>query len=116
MSNEQRVSQEFGHRFGTAPSYLVRAPGRVNLIGEHTGYNEGFVMPLAIDRAIRLALRPRSDGQVIVHSLDFAQTLAFEIGSVAAITQQNPEPDVHARDERYDKCDEAGMPSRVRRY
>ncbi len=82
MNTEQRVTQGFGTRFGVGPTYLVRAPGRVNLIGEHTDYNEGFVMPLAIDRAIRLALRPRADGQVIVHSLDFAQTVSFEFGSL----------------------------------
>ena len=51
-----------------APALVVRAPGRVNLIGEHTDYNDGFVLPLAIDRAAWIALRPRSDCRVSVYS------------------------------------------------
>jgi galactokinase len=57
----------------------VRAPGRVNLIGEHTDYNDGFVLPLAIDRAIWIALRPREDRRVVVHSLDFDETREFSL-------------------------------------
>jgi len=53
----------------------VRAPGRVNLIGEHTDYNDGFVLPMAIDRAIWIALSPRADRQVLAHSLDFDETV-----------------------------------------
>ncbi len=49
---------------------VVRAPGRVNLIGDHTDYNDGFVLPLAIDRDCLLAWRPRRDERVVVRSLD----------------------------------------------
>ncbi len=59
------------HKHSKANSAIVvRAPGRVNLIGEHTDYNDGFVLPMAIDRATWIALRPRDDRQVVVHSLD----------------------------------------------
>ena len=82
MSLQQRVTQEFERRFGSAPHAIVRAPGRVNLIGEHTDYNDGFVLPLAIDRAIWIALRPRDDGHVSVHSLDFDQTSEFALNDL----------------------------------
>ena len=74
--------QEFNHRFSAAPVYLVRAPGRVNLIGEHTDYNDGFVLPMAINRAVWIALRLRTDGRVIVHSVDFNQTIEFALNNL----------------------------------
>jgi galactokinase len=54
---------------------LLRAPGRVNLIGDHTDYNDGFVLPLAIDRECTAAWRPRDDGQVCVRSFDVDATV-----------------------------------------
>ncbi|MCY4024071.1 MAG: galactokinase [Anaerolineaceae bacterium] len=71
MSLADRVTTAYRRRFGRAPALLARAPGRVNLIGEHTDYSDGFVLPMAIDRAIWIALGPRSDRRVVVHSLDF---------------------------------------------
>jgi galactokinase len=71
------ITQEFITRFGEDPTYIVRAPGRVNLIGEHTDYNDGFVLPMTIDRAIWIALRPRSDRRILLHSLDFEQPADF---------------------------------------
>jgi galactokinase len=79
MSLQQQVTQEFQKRFGTAPTAVVRAPGRVNLIGEHTDYNDGFVLPMAINRATYIALRPREDEQVVAHSLDFDETATFSL-------------------------------------
>src|SRR5512143_124347 len=78
-SLQDRISQEFERRYGEKPSIIVRAPGRVNLIGEHTDYNDGFVLPMAIDRAIWIALRPRADRQVLAHSLDFDETAEFDL-------------------------------------
>jgi galactokinase len=83
MPLQERVSQEFRQRFGAQPTFLVRAPGRVNLIGEHTDYNDGFVLPMAIDRAIWIALRPRADGRVMAYSLDFPQPAAFDLDAFA---------------------------------
>ena len=62
---------------------LFRAPGRVNLIGEHTDYNDGFVLPAAIDREVLMAARPRDDRQVILHSLDFTGTSSFSLDEIA---------------------------------
>jgi galactokinase len=76
-----RVVRDFERRFGEPATLLARAPGRVNLIGDHTDYNEGFVLPMAIDRAVWVALRPRSDTKVVVHSLDFDQDTSFDVES-----------------------------------
>lgn len=67
----EAVLDAFRAIYGRAPAYLIRAPGRANLIGEHTDYNDGFVMPLALDRALWLAVSPRDDAQMALHSLDF---------------------------------------------
>src|SRR4051812_27221785 len=75
----EAVIRAFHERFGEAPAWVVRAPGRVNLIGEHTDYNDGFVLPMAIDRAVWIALRPRDDRRVEAHSLDFGETRSFTL-------------------------------------
>jgi galactokinase len=78
-SLQEQVTAEFQEHFGQPPAHIVRAPGRVNLIGEHTDYNDGFVLPMAIDRAAWIALRPRDDKRVIVRSMDFDQTAEFTL-------------------------------------
>jgi galactokinase len=82
MSLQQRVTDKFYSRFCEPPTYLVRAPGRVNLIGEHTDYNDGFVLPMAIDRDIWIALRRRADCRVVLRSLDFADLVDFSLDGV----------------------------------
>ncbi|MBI3960043.1 MAG: galactokinase [Chloroflexi bacterium] len=54
----------FRVRYGPGPVHIFRAPGRVNLIGEHTDYNHGYVLPVALDRDVLLLARPRADGEV----------------------------------------------------
>jgi galactokinase len=56
------LAASFAERFGSAPDLIWRAPGRVNLIGEHTDYNDGLVLPFAIDRGVLAAAASRSDG------------------------------------------------------
>ena len=73
------VVAHFTKRFGQPPRWVIRAPGRVNLIGEHTDYNDGFVLPLAIDRAVWIALRPRDDHRIAVYSVDYDQTGEFSL-------------------------------------
>jgi galactokinase len=80
MSMQKRVTEGFAERFGDAPAFVVRAPGRVNLIGEHTDYNDGFVLPMAIDRAVWMAVRPRHDHRVLAHSIDLEQASLFSLG------------------------------------
>jgi galactokinase len=79
-----RVLAEFARRFGHMPQHCARAPGRVNLIGDHTDYNEGFVLPMAIDRAIWIAARSREDRQVVIHSLDFDEEARFSLDDTAS--------------------------------
>jgi len=79
MPLERHITKEFERIFGSDPLAIVRSPGRVNLIGEHTDYNEGFVMPMAINRAIWIALRPRSDYHVMLHSIDFNERIEFMV-------------------------------------
>jgi galactokinase len=83
MTLREQVEQDFRARFGAAPTAVVRAPGRVNLIGEHTDYNDGFVLPIAIDREVWVALRPREDRRVVLHSLDYGASLSFELGPIS---------------------------------
>lgn len=77
------LRQEFLQHFGdgkASPITLVRAPGRVNLIGEHTDYNDGFVFPMAIEPEVRIAGRSRSDGLIRLASTAFAgQVVEFSI-------------------------------------
>ncbi|MGQ9494030.1 MAG: galactokinase [Anaerolineae bacterium] len=75
----RQVVESFGQRFrGDAPR-IFQAPGRVNLIGEHTDYNDGFVLPVAIDRQVVLAARARDDRQVRLWSLHFQQSSEFSL-------------------------------------
>jgi galactokinase len=83
MSPHEIVKNTFIERYGTTPSVIVRAPGRVNLIGEHTDYNEGFVMPMAIEYAIWIALRPRQDREVHVQALDFDTDIQLDLDNLS---------------------------------
>ena len=78
---KQRVLDAFHAVFGAPPTLIGRAPGRVNLIGEHTDYNDGFVLPCAIDYETLVAASPRQDGRVRVVSADYANLQdEFELG------------------------------------
>lgn len=78
-----KVVDGFAEQFGEPPAFVVRAPGRVNLIGEHTDYNDGFVLPMAIDRSVWVAFRHRDDRRVVVHSLDFGGETTFKLEDIA---------------------------------
>ena len=77
MIDAAGIQALFATHFGHAPSMVVRAPGRVNLIGEHTDYNDGFVLPAAIDRATFIAAAPRSDRRVRVYAADLNESDEF---------------------------------------
>lgn len=67
----EKLTSDFERRYAEKPALIVKAPGRVNLIGEHTDYNDGFVLPCAIDYSTLVALSPRDDNLVHVVALDY---------------------------------------------
>ena len=74
----ENLSERFQSLYATVPR-IYRAPGRVNLIGEHTDHNEGFVMPMAIDFSTWVAIAPREDRLIVIRSENFAQTVDFDL-------------------------------------
>lgn len=82
MNLSDHVVTAFEERFNGRPSLVIRAPGRVNIIGEHTDYNDGFVLPMAIERAVWIALRPRDDDAVQLLSLEQAQPTEFTLRDI----------------------------------
>lgn len=75
---EEKAAQAYRARFGEAPQIVASAPGRVNLIGEHTDYNGGFVLPCAIDRRVAAAAGPASEGQGVLLSVDFEEVRSLD--------------------------------------
>ena len=73
-SPRQKVLKAFKDQYGHSPELLVSAPGRVNLIGEHTDYNEGFVLPVALRQANWIAISSIPDREVSLYSIDFQQS------------------------------------------
>jgi galactokinase len=82
MITPTSISEAFRLHYGYFPAFISRAPGRVNLIGEHTDYNDGFVLPLALPHSTWIAFSPRTDAVVHLHSLDFNQTESFSLLNV----------------------------------
>lgn len=81
------IRARFEEVFGTGPQAIVRAPGRVNLMGEHTDYNEGCVLPVAIGRSILVAASPREDREVHLHALDFDESASFSLDCIESDTR-----------------------------
>jgi galactokinase len=75
----ERASGWFAKCFGGPPQWLAAAPGRVNLIGEHTDYNDGFVLPMAIERYTVLAAKRNAERQVRLHSITTGETATLSL-------------------------------------
>ncbi|MBN1557156.1 MAG: galactokinase [Lentisphaerae bacterium] len=82
-SRNARMRETFETRYGRAPAVWVRAPGRVDLMGSHTDYNEGCVLTMAIDRDTRIAAAPRDDRRVQVYAMDVGAGAAFDLDTIA---------------------------------
>jgi galactokinase len=96
MTSElDRVEEAYIRRYGERPLAIARAPGRVNLIGEHIDYNDGWVLPAAIERSVYLAFGPLSDSRLEIVSLDLDrhEEAAIPDPAVAAEKQTSSYPD-----------------------
>src|SRR5690242_3363316 len=80
------VKEFFRKCFGTSPAQIVRAPGRLELLGNHTDYNGGLVMALAVDKYIYMAASPRKDAQVELVSTSFPEREVFYLDKI----EKNP--------------------------
>lgn len=87
-----QIEQQFAERFGTAPEHIARAPGRVNLLGEHVDYNDGFVMPAAIDLATYVAFSPSHSSASHLVALDFSEEIEINNESILTKTQSDRSP------------------------
>ena len=84
------ITQKFEDTFGGPPAFIASAPGRVNLIGEHTDYNDGYVFPVAIDKYLNIAARKRPDRRVTLYALDVGDAWEFCFDTLNAIPPQAP--------------------------
>ena len=79
------IEAAFQKKFGTI-CLIVRSPGRVNLIGEHTDYNDGFVLPAAIDKAAYVAIAKRTDNKVVMYATAFNQDFEISLKEIKTTT------------------------------
>jgi galactokinase len=87
LSHDELLAH-FSNKFGRPATVIARAPGRVNLIGEHTDYNDGFVLPAAIERETHIAAAPRNDGRVRLVAFDLSRETTFDLADVQRSTSE----------------------------
>jgi galactokinase len=92
MNIIENITNIYREKFGYAPAHIARAPGRVNLLGEHVDYNDGFVLPAAIDRATYVAFSPVNTRHSTLVAMDFNQQTSFSAESVPTKTQPDGSP------------------------
>src|SRR5512138_2519527 len=81
------ITHIYQEKFGSAPVHIARAPGRVNLLGEHVDYNNGFVLPAAIDRATYIAFSPTNNDVSTLIAVDMNQQASFTPQTISSKTQ-----------------------------
>lgn len=89
IATADRIQEAFEKQFDVTPR-LFRSPGRINLIGEHTDYNAGFVLPASVDKAVYFAISPRTDDRVHLHAVDLDETYDFRLGDLSKPAQEWP--------------------------
>lgn len=88
----ESITNIFSKNFGEKPAHIARAPGRVNLLGEHVDYNDGFVLPAAIDRATYIAFSPVDSDQTTLLAADLNQRAFFSPQTISSKTQTDSSP------------------------
>src|SRR5688572_28149022 len=78
----ESVQEVFKHHFGYTPPHTVKAPGRLELLGNHADYNDGLVMSVAVDRYIHAAIAPRTDGKIELVSSAFPDAEIFWMSAI----------------------------------
>jgi len=81
---EYRVPEQL-KKFVTEKTIIVRSPGRINLIGEHTDYNDGFVLPAAIDKAVYVTIEQVPGTKLFLHSVDFNESVEIELTAIKPV-------------------------------
>jgi galactokinase len=92
MDIKTEITDLFKEKFGHPPVHIARAPGRVNLLGEHVDYNDGFVLPAAIDRATYIAFSQTDSDQNMIFAVDFGQQAVFSFRNLASKSQSDGTP------------------------
>jgi galactokinase len=82
------LAQQFVQHYGVPP-LMVEAPGRVNLIGEHTDYNDGFVLPVAIQFRTRVAIAARNDGRLVITSENYSEQVEFDLAELPGTARRH---------------------------
>lgn len=90
MISKQQIAERYTTVFGYAPTHVVRSPGRINIIGEHTDYNEGFVLPTAIDKAIYVGIGKRNDDLIRLYAEDFREYFELPLTDVHPVDKGWP--------------------------
>ncbi len=92
MNIIDQLATHYRNKFGHVPAHIARAPGRVNLLGEHVDYNDGFVLPAAIDRATYIAFSPAEAAHSTIVAADFDQQVSFSHETIPSKTQPDGSP------------------------
>lgn len=90
MISKEQIKQRYTSVFESEPTHIVRSPGRINIIGEHTDYNEGFVLPTAIDKAIYVAIAAREDDRIRLYAEDFKAYFEVALSDIHPVEEGWP--------------------------
>lgn len=90
MISKEQLAKRYNEVFESNHTHIVRSPGRINIIGEHTDYNEGFVLPTAIDKAIYVVVEKRDDNNIHLYAEDFKEFFEIQLADIHPVEQGWP--------------------------